>query len=231
MDDLSDRTMSVESPVEPAEILREYGPYPGAERVRGVTYDGERIWFAAGDKLRALDPKTGAEVRAIDVVCEAGTAFDGEYLYQITAGRIHRIDPVSGRVLSSFDAPGKTDAAGLTWAEGSLWVAQHRGRKIIQIDAVSGVILRTLESDRFVTGVTFAEGELWHATGADGQPTELRQIDAESGRVRMRLAMPAGTAVSGVEANGADLLFCGGGRQRPACARCAARSEPVDHFK
>jgi sugar lactone lactonase YvrE len=151
-------------------------------------------------------------VRAIDVVCEAGTAFDGEYFYQIAGGLIHRVDPVSGRVVSSFDAPGKTDAAGLTWAEGTLWVAQHRGRKIIQIDASNGAILRTLESDRFVTGVTFAEGELWHGTGDDGQPTELRQIDAETGRVRMRLAMPAGTAVSGVESNGAELLFCGGAR-------------------
>jgi glutamine cyclotransferase len=212
MSDLSGETKSAASPVEPAEIVREYGPYPGADRVNGVTYDGERIWFAAGDKLRALDPKTGAEVRAIDVVCEAGTAFDGEHFYQITGGRIDRIDPVSGGVVSSFDAPGKTDAAGLTWAEGTLWVAQHRGRKIIQIDASDGTILRTLESDRFVTGVTFAEGELWHGTGDDGQPTELRQIDTESGRVRMRLAMPAGSTVSGVESNGTDLLFCGGGR-------------------
>jgi hypothetical protein len=27
-----------------AKIVREYGPFPGADRVHGVTYDGEHVW-------------------------------------------------------------------------------------------------------------------------------------------------------------------------------------------
>ena len=38
-----------------AEIVAEYGPFPGVERVNGVTYDGQHVWFASGDKLSALD--------------------------------------------------------------------------------------------------------------------------------------------------------------------------------
>ena len=49
-----------------AEILREYGPFPGVDQVHGVTYDGRHVWFAAGDKLNALDPASGKMVRSID---------------------------------------------------------------------------------------------------------------------------------------------------------------------
>ena len=60
----------------PAEIVREYGPFPGVDKVAGVTYDGHQVWFASGDKLNALDPDSGQPVRAIDVAAHAGTAFD-----------------------------------------------------------------------------------------------------------------------------------------------------------
>jgi glutamine cyclotransferase len=66
-----------------AEIIREYGPFPGVDRVNGVTYDGHRIWFAAGESLQAVDPKSGATLRSIEVAADAGTAFDGQHLYQI----------------------------------------------------------------------------------------------------------------------------------------------------
>jgi outer membrane protein assembly factor BamB len=207
MSDVSDPKSSVQ----PAEIVHEYGPYEGAPAVHGVTYDGERVWFASGDKLRAIDPSSGELVRSVEVECDAGTAFDGKHIYQVAGGQIHRIDSESGRVLSSIPAPGDIDATGLTWAEGALWVGQFRGRKILKIDPNSGAVLRTLESDRFVTGVTFAQGELWHGTGEDGQPNELRQLDAESGSVKKRLQMPVGVAISGIESNGKDLLYCGGG--------------------
>jgi glutamine cyclotransferase len=89
-----------------AEIIREYGPFPGIEKVNGVTYDGQHVWFASGDKLNALDPKTGEMVRAIDVAAHAGTAFDGHYLFQLSGDRIQKIDPNTGRVLTTIPAPG-----------------------------------------------------------------------------------------------------------------------------
>ena len=193
-----------------AEILREHGPFPGVEQVHGVTYDGRNVWVAAGDKLQAFDPASGKTLRSIDVAAHAGTAFDGEHLYQIAEARIQKIDPKSGRVLATIPAPGGGGDSGLTWAEGTLWVGQYRDRKIHQVDPQTGDILRTIESNRFVTGVTWVDGELWHGTW-EGDQSEVRRIDPESGAVLERLEMPDGTGVSGLESDGADLFYCGGG--------------------
>src|SRR5438270_9150196 len=193
-----------------AEIVREYGPFPGVDSVNGLTYDGERVWFAAGDRLIALDPASGKTLRTIDVAAHAGTAFDGKHLFQIAENRIQKIDPETGRVLATIPAPGKGGDSGLAWAEGSLWVGQYRQRKIYQIDPETGAILRTIPSNRFVTGVTWINGELWHGTW-EGDESDLRRIDPQTGEVLERVEMPAGIAVSGLESNGSDQFFCGGG--------------------
>ncbi len=193
-----------------AEIVREYGPFPGVDNVAGVTYDGRQVWFASGDKLNALDPTSGNTVRSIDVVAHAGTAFDGEHLFQIAEDRILKIDPKTGRVLATIPAPGGGGDSGLAWAEGTLWVGQHRDRKIHQIDPQTGAILRTIESNRFVTGVSWVDGELWHGTW-EGDESDLRRIDPLTGEVLEKLEMPAGVFVSGLESDGGDRFFCGGG--------------------
>lgn len=193
-----------------AVIEREYGPFADAERVHGVTFDGEQVWFAAGSHLQAVDPTTGAPTRRLPVASDAGTAFDGTHLFQIAGDRIHRIDPADGRVLATIPSPGKGCDSGLTWAEGSLWVGEYRERRIHRIDPATGDILRTIESDRFVTGVTWVDGELWHATLEDDQ-SELRRVDAETGAVREALALPPGIVVTGLESDGAGTFYCGGG--------------------
>jgi glutamine cyclotransferase len=193
-----------------AEILREYGPFPGVDRVNGVTYDGQQVWIAAGDRLNAFDPANGNTLRSIEVAAHAGTAFDGEHLFQIAEDRIQKIDPKSGRVLPTTPARGGGRDSGLAWAEGTLWVGQYRERKIHQIDPQTGAILRTIESNRFVTGVTWIDGELWHAT-LESEECDVRRIDPKTGEVLERLDMPAGIAVSGLESNGDDQFFCGGG--------------------
>ncbi len=193
-----------------AEIVREYGPFPGVDGVHGVTYDGEQVWFASGDRLNALDPENGMVKRTIDVAAHAGTAFDGRHLYQIAEKRIQKIDPTTGTVLATIPAPGDGGDSGLAWAEGSLWVGQHRARKIHQVDPQTGKVLRTIESNRFVTGVTWVDGELWHGTW-ESDESELRRIDPKSGEVMERLEMPAGVGVSGLESDGGDRFFCGGG--------------------
>lgn len=192
-----------------AEIVCEYGPFPGADRVNGVTYDGQNVWFASGDKLNAFDPASGNAVRSIDVAAHAGTAFDGQHLFQIAEDRIQKIDPSSGQVLTTIPAPGGGDDSGLAWAEGTLWVGRYRDRKIHQIDPDSGRILRTIESNRYVTGVTWADGELWHAT-AEGEESEVRRVDPQTGEVLEKLAMPPGVLISGLESDGGDRFFCGG---------------------
>jgi len=194
----------------PAEILREYGPFPGATHVHGVTHDGRRVWFAAGDKLIAFDPASGAAVRSLDVAGHAGTAFDGERLYQIAEDRIQKIDPETGRVLATIPAPGGGGDSGLAWAEGALWVGQYRARKIYKTDPETGAILGAIESNRFVTGVTWVDGELWHGTW-EGDESELRRIDPRTGEVIESIGMPPGFGVSGLESDGGDVFFCGGG--------------------
>jgi glutamine cyclotransferase len=194
-----------------AEIVREYGPFPGVERVDGVSYDGEKVWFAAGDKLHALDPADGKMVRSIDVAADAGTAFDGRRLFQLAGDRIQKIDPKTGRVLGAIPAPGGEGGSGLAWAEGTLWVGRYRDRKIHQIDPETGAILRTIESNRFVTGVTWIDGELWHGAW-EGDESDLRRVDPRTGEVLERLEMPAGVIVTGLEADGGDRFYCGGGK-------------------
>ena len=195
---------------QPAEVLREYGPFGEAGAVHGVTHDGHRVWAATGEHLVAFDPASGTTDRTLDVVCDAGTAFDGTHLYQIAEARIDKIDPATGRVLATIPAPGGGNDSGLTWAEGSLWVGQYQSRRIHQIDPATGAIRRTVESDRFVTGVTWVDGELWHGTW-EGDESSLRHIDPASGAVLQQLDLPQGMGVSGLESDGAGLFYCGGG--------------------
>ena len=222
-----------------AEIIREYGPFPGVDGVHGVTFDGQHVWYASGDKLNALDPERGTTVRSLGIAAHAGTAFDGRHLFQIVEDRIEKIDPESGRVLATIPAPGGGADSGLAWAEGTLWVGQYRERKIHQIDPESGAVLRTIESNRFVTGVTWVDGELWHGTWEADQ-SDLRHIDPRTGQVLEQVDMPPGVGVSGLESDGHDRFFCGGGNsgklrtvRRPARVRASgdgagATPDPAD---
>jgi streptogramin lyase len=209
-----------------AEVVYEYGPYPGADRVHGVTYDGEHVWFASGDRLNAFDPASGNPVRSIDVAAHAGTAFDGKHLFQIAEDRIQKIDPKSGKVLATIPAPGGGRDSGLAWAEGTLWVGEYRDRKIHQIDPETGAILRTIESNRFVTGVTWVEGDLWHAT-LEADESELRRVDPRTGEVLEQLDMPRGMNISGLESDGSDRFFCGG--QKTGKVRVVRRPQRSSH--
>ena len=194
-----------------ANIVREYGPFPGCDDVHGVTYDGENVWFAAGDTLNAFDPASGKMVRSIEVAAHAGTAFDGQHLFQLAEARIQKIDPRTGRVVATIPAPGGGGDSGLAWAEGTLWVGEYRARKIHQVDPDTGAILRTIESNRFVTGVTWIDGELWHGTW-EADESDVRRIDSRTGEILQTLEMPPGVGVSGLESDGGDRFFCGGGK-------------------
>jgi glutamine cyclotransferase len=213
-----------------AEIVREYGPFEGIDHVHGVTYDGRNVWIAAGNTLNAFDPASGKMVRSIEVAAHAGTAFDGKHLFQLAEDRIQKIDPKTGRVLATIPSPG--GGSGLTWAEGTLWVGQYRGRKIHQVDPETGAVLRTIESDRFVTGVTWVDGELWHGTW-EGDESDVRQVDLRTGEAIKKLEMPPGVGVSGLESDGRDRFFCGGGRsgkvrviRRPGRDAAARQTQP-----
>jgi glutamine cyclotransferase len=191
-----------------AEIVCEYGPFPDVEKVNGVTYDGEKVWFASGDRINALDPESGKIERAIDVASHAGTAFDGKHFWQIADNRILKIDPKDGRVMSAIPAPG-AGASGMAWAEGLLWVGEYRARQIHVVEPETGKVVRSIQSDRFVTGVTWMDGDLWHATWEADQ-SDIRHLDHKTGEVLEQLDMPPGVGISGMESDGKDTFFCGG---------------------
>lgn len=195
----------------PAIILEEFGPFPGTENIAGVTFDGQSVWWASGERLNASDPATGEIQRFLEIPAKAGTAYDGRYLYQIAEGRIRKVDPESGEVVSSIPAPTPSDNSGLAWAEGSLWVGQADGHQILKLDPETGAVLRTIKSDRVVTGVTWVDGELWHGTWEENDESDVRRIDPETGEVLECLEMPPGAGVSGLESDGGDRFFCGGG--------------------
>lgn len=193
-----------------AVVIREYGPFPGVDHVHGVSFDGHRVWMATGSELQAFDPDSGNVLTSHNIAADAGTTFDGQYLYQIAGGVIRKVDPNTGEVLATIRAPGNGADSGLAWAEGLLWVGQHRDRKIHQVDPETGKVLRTIETDRFVTGVTWVDGELWHGTWENDQ-SDVRRIDPSTGEVLERLDMPAEMAVSGLESDGRGRFFCGAG--------------------
>lgn len=84
-------------------------------------------------------------------------------------------------------------------------------------------MLRTIETDRFVTGVTWVDDELWHGTWENDE-SDVRRIDPATGEVLERLDMPPGMAVSGLESDGHDRFFVG--REiAPKFARYAGRSD------
>jgi glutamine cyclotransferase len=212
------------------DIEREYGPFSERGAVHGVTYDGQQVWFASGDKLQALDPESGKLTRALDVACDAGTAFDGRYFYQLDKDHIRKIDPQSGRVISTLPTPELSGASGMAWAEGSLWVGLFAERKILELDPETGKVKSEVVSDRFVTGVSFSEGELWHAT-QENERSEIRRVDRNTSQVLEQLDLPPGITVSGLEADGKGRFFCGGGKsgkvrvvKRPPSANRSNRS-------
>jgi glutamine cyclotransferase len=204
----------------PAEIVAEYGPFEGVEGVHGVTFDGARVWFAHDGGLVAFHPEQPREQKRLATEADAGTAFDGKCLWQIAGHEIRKLHPETGEVLARIPAP-STQSSGLAYAGGVLWVGEYGGRKIHKVDARTGKVLRTVESDAFVTGVTFADDELWHAT-LEGGASEIRRVDVETGMVLDRLRMPEGALVSGLEAAG-DVFYAGAHRHGNTAVRAVRR--------
>src|ERR671920_674626 len=128
-----------------AEIIREYGPFPGVDQVHGVTYDGRNVWIATGDTLNAFDPASGKPLRSIDVAAHAGTSFDGRHLFQLAEDRIQKVDPETGRILRTIES--SRFVTGVTWVDGELWHGTWEGdeSELRRVDPRTGEVLETLE--------------------------------------------------------------------------------------
>jgi len=213
--------MKPQRDVRDAEIVKEI-PVHVAEAIHGVTFDGKSVWFAAdGGDLVAIDPATGKEiVRRTSVGCRAGVTFDGTHLWAICGREIQKIDPTSNQVLASVSLPAGAEVSGMAWAEGALYVGDYAAKKILKIDPKTGEVLRTIKLDRMVTGVTWADGELWHGSWPqDGATGGLHAVDPETGKERLHLRLPEPQGVSGIEYDAEHGLFwCGQHDAAPAGA-------------
>jgi outer membrane protein assembly factor BamB len=195
-----------------AEVIRELRPIDDGS-VHGVTYDGERVWFARDGEVVAFDPRSEKVVRRLPVpFADAGTAFDGKLLYQLARDEILVIEPSDGRIVRRFPAPSRGRNSGMAWADGYLWIGQFRESRINKVDAKTGEVVKTLMSDRFVTGVTVVDGALWHGASNDDKPCELRRL-APDGTVEETLAVPV-SSIAGVEGVGDEGFWCGGEKGR-----------------
>jgi len=195
-----------------AEVVREYVPIDD-QQIHGVTFDGEHVWFARNDELVAFDPEAGKVVRRLSVPnAIGGTAYDGKHIYQLAKGEILVVQPSDGRIVRKLPAPAKGEDSGMAYADGYLWVGHHRAAKIHKVDAKTGEVVKTLSSDRFVTGVSCVDGALWHGVAFDGKPSELRRI-ASDGTVEETLTVPV-EGISGVESTAEGSFWCGGEKGR-----------------
>jgi streptogramin lyase len=176
-----------------------------------VTFDGTLAWFAVGDRLQSFEPEGGSLGASIKVKAMSGTAYDGEFFYQLAEGFIQKLDPKTRTVIKRTASPAGTQSAGMTWAEGALWIAKFPERKILKVDPDSGEVLRTLTAPRCVTGITFVQDQLWHGTWEDDE-SDIRRISPETGELLESLQMPPGTMVSGREYDGQGTFYAGGGK-------------------
>jgi streptogramin lyase len=191
-----------------AEVVREYMPIDD-RGIHGVTFDGKLVWFARNDEVICFDPNTSEVVRRYSIPgAGAGTAFDGEFIYQLAKEEIVVVRPSDGAVVRRLPSPGKGADSGMAWGDGYLWVGQYSQGKINKVDPKTGEIVKTLTSDRFVTGVSCVDGELWHAGVGNDRPTELRRLGPE-GKVEEALTVPV-SLISGMERTKDGDFWCGG---------------------
>ena len=211
-----------------ADILEEQGPFPGIDTVHGVTYDGRQVWLASGDRsTRSTRPAAPPCARSRCPRTPDRVRWQASVPDRRTPDPSHRSADRPGARLDS--RPGQRWRFGTRLGRSSLWVGQYRDRKIHQIDPHTGAVLRTIQSNRFVTGVTWVEGELWHATWENDR-SELLHLDPHTGEVLESVEMPGATKISGLETDGPDRFFCGGARggqiravRRPRRASAASR--------
>lgn len=191
-----------------AEVAREYVPIDDTP-IHGVTFDGKLVWFAREGEVVGFDPDANAVVRRFAVpLAGAGTAFDGEHLYQLAKDEIVVLRPSDGQIVRKLPAPGNGTSSGMAWGDGYLWIGQYSASKIHKVDPKNGEIVRTFSSDRFVTGVSFSDGNLWHAVSGNEEPPELRRLAAD-GTVEETLDVPV-PFIAGMERTRDGDFWCAG---------------------
>jgi hypothetical protein len=192
-----------------ADIIQRATPIAG-RRIHGVTYDGKLVWYAADTEIVGYNPETDRVTTRLTVPATAGTAYDGRYFYQIAGAEILVVDRES-RIVRRLPAPNGTDDSGMAYADGYLWVGQYKAAKIHQIDAQTGEIVKTLTSDRYVTGVSCVDGDVWHGVDEEGGPSELRAL-APDGSIREVIRFDSPVSIAGIESDGQGGFWCGADR-------------------
>src|SRR6266545_4375875 len=164
---------------QPAEIVREYGPFPGAPHVHGVSFDGRHLFQIADDRIHKIDPATGRILSTIPapgggrdsgLTWAEGTLWVGQYRDR----KIHQIDAQTGAILRTIES--NRFVTGVTWVDGELWHGTWEGddADIRRVDPDTGEVLTrlTMPEGTAVSGLESDQRDLFYAGGG------------ESGRVR-----------------------------------------------
>jgi hypothetical protein len=102
----------------------------------------------------------------------------------------------------------------MAYAEGFLWIGQYRGQSVLKVDPKTGQVKKKIARDRLVTGVSFAEGELWHGSVSGDQQSPaamLHRLDPETLEERGRYPLPDTMWISGLERDPKSRRFWAGG--------------------
>ena len=192
-----------------AEVLREYVPIEKCPV--SVAFVGKLVWFARDDELVGSIPGRSRSSEQHRVPsARASTAFDRESTSTSSLEGDPR-RPAGRRDHRPPDAVAepRRRRRGITWADGvSVDRKDIAKSKIHEIDHEElEKIVKTLTSDRFVTGVSCVDGVLWHGASEDRQPCELRPPSAADSTVeevrspsrwtRSPASKPRATAASG----------------------------------
>ena len=193
-----------------AEIVREYGPFPGVDRVNGVTYDGQHVWFASGDKLNAFDPASG-KTAALDRrrrACRNGVRRPapvpdrrGPHPEDRSEDRPRaRHDPGARRRRRLRARLGRRHAVGGAVSRPEDPSGRSRDRRDPSHHRVQPLRHR---------GHLGRRRALARHLGSRRERAAARR--SRTGEVLEQLEMPPGVGVSGLESDGGDRFFCGGG--------------------
>ena len=151
-----------------------------------VAFGLHAVWVSnAGDRtVTSLDPRTGHVLATIPSGADGQSLAIGAgsvWAVDQSSDRVMRISPRAGRVAA---IPVGTGPVAVTYAFGSIWVANTFDGTISRIDTKKNVVVGTIPVGGSPLGVAAAGGRLWAADGAAGR---LVAIDPATNLVDRRV--------------------------------------------
>jgi DNA-binding SARP family transcriptional activator/DNA-binding beta-propeller fold protein YncE len=102
---------------------------------------------------------------------------------------VGRIDERTAELVASIPTAGR-GAGALTWADGSIWVANTISRTVARIDPETDEVMQSVPTDGAPTDIAAGEGMVWVLNGLEG---EVHAIDPRTNEVTLKISVPQGS--------------------------------------